>query len=200
MQKSQRTRGILLAGLIGLAACGGGEEEQETAINADTATAPTSAAAPAGALGDPQIAAILAASDSSEIQPSQLALQKAQNAQVKEFAQRMVTDHGALSDSLRAMAQQNNITPAPNEMSQQMQTQTQTVMQSLQGLSGAAFDSVYVQAMVQSHQAALNAVESQLIPAAQNPQLRTALEQKVRPAVSMHLQQIQQIQGTLGSR
>jgi hypothetical protein len=31
-------------------------------------------------------------------------------------------------------------------------------------------------------------------------QLRAALEQKVRPAVEAHLQQIQQIQGTLGQQ
>jgi putative membrane protein len=112
----------------------------------------------------------------------------------------MITDHGMLSDSLRAMAQQNNITPTPNPVSQQMQTQTQATVQTLQGLSGAALDSAYVQAMVQSHQTTLNTIDTQLLPAAQNPQLRTALEQKVRPAVAMHLEQAQQIQNSLRQR
>ena len=91
-----------------------------------------------------------AASDTSEIQPSQLAGQKAENTAVRDFAQRMINDHGMLSDSLRAMAQANNITPAPNPLSQQVQSQTQTTLQRLQGLSGAEFDQAYMQAMVDS--------------------------------------------------
>ncbi|MBW3628848.1 MAG: DUF4142 domain-containing protein [Gemmatimonadetes bacterium] len=186
---------IVLAG----AACGGGEEAADTAAVTDSAaTGPAAPAAPA--VGDPEIAAILAASDTAEIQPSQLALQKGQNAAVRDFAQRMINDHGMLSDSLRVMAQQNNMAPAPNPASQQMQSQTQTTLQSLQGLSGAAFDSAYVQAMADSHQLTLTTLDSQLIPSAQNPLLRTALEQKVRPAVAMHLEQVQQIQRSLGGQ
>jgi putative membrane protein len=103
-----------------------------------------------------------------------------------------------LDDSLKAMAQANNLAPAPNPTSQQIQTQTQTTLQSLQGLSGAAFDSAYVQAMVQSHQSAQTAIDSQLIPTAQNPQLKTALEQKVKPTVAMHLEKAQKLQSSLG--
>jgi putative membrane protein len=197
------TRRFVGAALVVLVAagCGGGEEGAETAESADSLTMDTAAAAPsAPAMSDAEIAAILAASDTAEIQPSELAGQKAQSAGVKEFAQRMVTDHGMLSDSLRAMAQQQGITPAPNSVSQQIQSQTQTTLQRLQGLSGAAFDSAYVQAMADSHQMALTTIDSQLLPAAQNPQLRASLEQKVRPAVAMHLEQIQQIQGSLGGR
>jgi putative membrane protein len=188
--------------LIALAAagCGGGEEEGDTAAATDTLAMDSAAAPAAPMMGDPEIAAILAASDTAEIQPSQLALQRGQNAAVKEFAQRMVTDHGMLSDSLRAMAQQHNIVPAPGPVSQQMQSQTQTTLQSLQGLNGAAFDSAYVQAMADSHQMALTTIDSQLLPSAQNPQLRASIEQKVRPAVAMHLEQIQQIQGSLGGQ
>jgi putative membrane protein len=208
MHYPSRTRGTLAACLLIFAgACGGGDQEgTDMAATADTAAtmpAPTTepaAGAPAGAISDPEIAAILAASDTAEILPSRIANEKGQNAQVKQYAQRMITDHGMLSDSLRAMAQQNNIMPTPNPVSQQMQTQTQATVQTLQGLSGAALDSAYVQAMVQSHQTTLNTIDTQLLPAAQNPQLRTALEQKVRPAVAMHLEQAQQIQNSLRQR
>ena len=212
MHYPSRTRGTLAACLVILAAaaCGGDQEGTDMAATGDTAAvmpAPTTdpamgapAGAAAGAIADPEIAAILAASDTAEIAPSRIANDKGQNAQVKQFAQRMITEHGMLSDSLRAMAQQHNITPTPNAMSQQMQTQTQTTVQSLQGLSGAALDSAYVQAMVQSHQTALSTIDSQLLPGAQNPQLRTAIEQKVRPAVAMHLEEIQKIQSSLRSQ
>ena len=193
-------RRFLGAALIALAAagCGGEEEGADTALPADTMAAADSAPAAVPAVSDPEIAAILAASDTAEIQPSQLAGQKAQNAALKEYAQRMINDHGMLSDSLAALTQANGITPAPNAMSQQIQAQTQTTLQRLQGLSGAEFDAAYAQAMADSHQQALTSIETQLIPAAQNAQLRTALEQKVRPAVSMHLDEIRRIQGSLG--
>jgi putative membrane protein len=193
----RRLLGAVLIAILA-AGCAGGDEEEDTAAPADSVSTAPAAAPAAPAVPDAEIAAILAASDTAEIQPSQLALQKAQNAGVKEYAQRMVNDHGMLSDSLAAMARANNLNPAPNAMSQQIQSQTQTTLQSLQGLSGAAFDSAYVRAMADSHQMALTTIDSQLIPSAQNPQLRTAIEQKVRPAVAMHLEQIQQIQGSLG--
>ena len=194
-------RRFLGAALIALAAsgCGGGDESAETAPPADGMAVDT-APAPAPAVSDPEIAAILAASDTSEIQPSQLAGQKAENTAVRDFAQRMINDHGMLSDSLRAMAEANGIIPAPNPVSQQVQSQTQTTLQRLQGLSGAGFDRAYMQAMVDSHQTALTTIETQLIPSAQNPHLRTALEQKIRPAVAMHLDEARQIQGSLGAR
>lgn len=209
------TLAALLA--LGVAACGGGDQKTAGSANADvtdTATASTAAATPPSgaatpadstamaanpALSDAQVAGVLAASDSAEILPSQLATQKAQNAQVKQFAQQMLKDHGMLEDSLHAMARKQNMTPASSPVSAQVHTTSQNTMQSLQGQTGAAFDRAYMQAMVQSHQTALSTVDGQLIPAAQNPQLKTALQQKVRPTVASHLQHAQQIQGSLGS-
>ncbi len=204
-------RWLVLAalGVLTLGACGG--ETAETDAARDTLavvdTAPR-AGQPAGqplgadtaALTDGGIAAILSAADQAEIQPSQLAQQRAQNAQVREFAQRMVTDHTALSDSLRALTQRQNITPQENALSRQLQAQTDSVRQRLQGLSGAEFDREYMQYMVQSHQMTLNTIDQRLLPSAQNPQLRTAIEQQVRPAVANHLRDAQQLQGTVGTR
>jgi putative membrane protein len=188
---------------LGFAACGGGDASNEELgqdsppLPGDTAVTTTTEP---GQLTDNDVAAILAASDTAEIAPSELAENNAQDAQVTQFAAMMVRDHGMLSDSMRALTQANGITPGDNMISEQLRAQTQATVQSLQGLNGAAFDSAYVAAMVQSHEAALNAIDSQLLGATQNPQLRMALEQRVRPAVAAHLEQIQQIQSTLNSR
>lgn len=198
MRDSFRFGGVALLAL--LAACGGGDDDVDAGMVSDTVMNDT--AAPAGTavvpMPDGEIVAVLSAADSSEILPSQLAAERAENAQVKEYARMMVRDHGILEDSMAALAQQNAITPAPNAMSQQMAAQTQSTVQSLQGLSGAAFDSAYVAWMVQSHQTALDALDQRLLPAAQNPQLRAAIEQKVRPTVQTHLQQIQQLRTSIG--
>lgn len=196
----------LLAGALmaGVAACGDGQEgpPEDLGQNGELPagdTAVLTTAEPAQ-MDDGQIAAILAQSDTAEIAPSQLASDNAENAAVRDFAEMMIQEHGQLSDSLRALTMAEGIVPTPNRESDLLNTQTQATLQSLQTLSGAAFDSAYVAAMVQSHELALNTIDDQLLPGATNPALRTAIEQQVRPRVAAHLEQIQQIQTTLSSQ
>lgn len=190
--------GVLLS--LTLAACGGGDDSNEELGQASPPlpgdSAVTTTTEPAQ-LTDADVAAILAASDTAEIAPSELASGSAQDPQVTQFAAMMVRDHGMLSDSLRALTQANGIDPQDNQVSQQLRTQTRSTVEGLRGLSGAAFDSVYVAAMLTSHEAALNMIDNQLLPAARNAQLRAALQQKVRPTVAAHVEQIRQIQSTL---
>lgn len=201
---------------LALAACGGGDEGaaggdagavSETADTGAAATMPVGGdtmamggAAAGGQLTDANVAAILSVADSGEIRPSQAAQQQAQNAQVREYAQMMVAEHGMLEDSLRALTGRLGVTPAPNAMSQQLRTQADSAMSALQGQSGAAFDRAYMQWMVASHQATLTALDTQLIPAIQNAEMRTAVQQQVRPRVEQHLQRAQQIQSSLGGQ
>lgn len=198
---------------LALAACGGGGDSAaegedvgavtETTDSAAAATMPVGSdtmamAGAGGQLTDANVAAVLSASDSGEIRPSQAAQQQAQNAQVKEYAQMMVTEHGMLEDSLRALTGRLGVTPAPNALSQQLRTQADSAMQALQGQTGANFDRAYMQWMVASHQATLTAIDSLLMPAIQNAEMRTAVQQQVRPRVEQHLQRAQQIQSSLG--
>ena len=197
---------------LALAACGGGDEGaaegdapavSETADSAAAATMPVGSdtmamAGAGGQMTDANVAAVLSVADSGEIRPSQTAQQQAQNAQVREYAQMMVTEHTMLEDSLRALTQRLGVTPAPNAMSQQLRTQADSAMQALQGQTRANFDRAYMQWMVASHQATLNAIDTQLIPAIQNAEMRTAVQQQVRPRVEQHLQRAQQIQSSLG--
>lgn len=198
----------LVAVVIAAAACTPAENERaEIAVDTGAVAAPlppdTMAAAGTWATdtalpSEANIAAILTAANQREIQPSQLAQNQAQDAQVREFAERMVTEHGMLGDSLQALVQQQNIAPAPSPMVSRLQTETQAAVQRMQGLNGPEFDRAYVQDMVESHQMTLNALDTRLIPAAQTPQLRTALQERVRPAVADHLRRIQQIQSSVG--
>jgi putative membrane protein len=188
---------------VALAACGEGDGSNEELgqasppVPGDSAVMSTTEPAQ---LTDGDIAAILAASDTAEIAPSQTATDAATSPEITSFAAMMIRDHGMLSDSLRALAEANGIAPTPNTLSEQLHTQTLATAASLRGLSGAAFDSAYAAAMMQSHEAALNAIDSQLLPAAENAELRSALERKVRPTVAAHLEQIQQLQATLGAQ
>jgi putative membrane protein len=183
--------------------CGGEDEQQTAAIEygADTvgaaATETTPAAAAPGAVTDPQIADIVVAANEVDIQAGELARTKATNPQVKEFAQRMITDHTGVNQQASQLVQRLGVTPEPNPTSQQLRQGGEQNRSHLQGLSGAEFDRAYIEHEVAYHQQVLDAIDNTLIPNAQNAELRALLEQ-TRPAVEAHLQHARQIQSSLG--
>jgi putative membrane protein len=82
----------------------------------------------------------------AEVQLGQLALQKSNNDDVKQFAQKMVDDHTQLGDQMKPVAQQMNV-KIPDSPS----SKDKAVMAKLQGLNGDAFDKAYIQDMVKDH-------------------------------------------------
>ena len=190
---------LSLVAVAALTACGGQDAEQNVgAATTDAApmAAPAESAAP-GAVTDPQIADIVVAANEVDIEAGELASTKATNPQVREFAQRMITDHTGVNQAATELVTRLGVTPEPNPTSQQLRQGGEQNRSSLQGLSGAEFDRAYIEHEVAYHQQVLDAIDQTLIPNAQNPELRALLEQ-TRPAVAAHLQHAQQIQSSLG--
>jgi putative membrane protein len=206
MNRSMRTLALTLSApaLLSLAACGGGDaEENGSADSAAVATTPAApapaagdAAAPAGAVTDPQIAAIVVAANAVDSAGGEMAQQKGTHARVKEFAQRMVTDHGGVNKQAVALVQRLGVTPEESATSRQLTQGGEQARQQLSGLSGAAFDRGYIDNEVEYHQTVLQAIDATLIPNAQNAELK-ALLQQVRPAVQAHLEMARAIQTEL---
>jgi putative membrane protein len=146
---------------------------------------------------DPQIAAIVVTANQVDIDAGRLAKSKAQSPQVKEFAQRMITDHSAVNKSATELVQKLHVTPEPNPTSESLQKGGDENVAKLKTLNGAAFDKAYIDHEVAYHQAVLNALDKTLIPSAQNAELK-ALLVKVRPAFVAHLDMAKQIQTELG--
>ncbi|MCW2238659.1 DUF4142 domain-containing protein [Azospirillum canadense] len=82
----------------------------------------------------------------AEVEMGQMAQQKAQNDQVRQFGQRMVDDHSRANQQLQQIAANNNITLPSGPDSKH-----RTKSQEMQKLSGARFDRAYMQDMVQDH-------------------------------------------------
>ena len=186
--------------MLAVVACGGGDQGADTTAGATAgAGGATSAAAPAApaALGDPQIAHVAVTANSIDSAAGAAAQSKARNAQVKDFAQQMVRDHGAVNKQAVALAQKLNVTPADNDVSRQLQQGAEQSRTELGGRTGAEFDRAYIDREVQYHQAVLDALDRTLIPGAQNAELK-ALLQQVRPNVAAHLERAKSIQGSLG--
>ena len=82
----------------------------------------------------------------AEVELSRMAVTKAQNAEVKKFAQMMIEDHTNANTELKSVATKKGVT-----LPTQTDAEHKAVMDKLTALSGAEFDKAYVQAMVDDH-------------------------------------------------
>lgn len=152
-----------------------------------------------GMPNDPQIAAIVVTANQVDIDAGKLAEQKAQSANVKAFAKRMVTDHTGVNQAAVQLAQKLHLTPQSNPTSQSLKEGGEQNVAKLSGLSGQAFDKAYIDHEVAYHQSVLDALDKVLIPSAQNAELK-ALLVKVRPAFVDHLNHAKMIQSSLAGQ
>jgi putative membrane protein len=83
----------------------------------------------------------------AEVSLSQVAIQKASDASVKDFAQRMVTDHQKANQELTGLVTQKGAT-LPDATNKKIEKETEK----LQGLSGADFDRAYMKIMLSDHE------------------------------------------------
>jgi putative membrane protein len=106
------------------------------------------AAMPAKAASDAdkKFLAMAAQSDQNEIALSKLADQKATNPDVKAFADKMITDHTQLTESMKPFADAWGLTPPTGP-----DAEHQKELDKLSGLSGADFDKEYINVMVTDH-------------------------------------------------
>ena len=82
----------------------------------------------------------------AEVELGNLAVQKAANQQVKQFGQRMVTDHTKINDELKAVTSSKGIS-----LPTALDPKDQATKKHLEGLNGAAFDHAYMEDMVRDH-------------------------------------------------
>jgi len=90
--------------------------------------------------------------DMYEIQAADIALEKSQNARVKELAQMIKTDHTAASNAMKAMLPQADPEATPPTALDQRR---QGLIDNLRSASGADFDRVYIDQQIAAHQEAL---------------------------------------------
>jgi putative membrane protein len=128
----------------------------------------------------------------AEVQMGQLALQKSSDDQVKQFAQRMVDDHGKMLDQLKPAAQAMGVKVPDGPSKGAMKN-----MDKMKGLSGDAFDQAYIKDMVKDHKKDSSEFKQEA-QNTQNPQLKQ-LVTEASQTIDSHLQQIQQIAQTKGT-
>jgi putative membrane protein len=123
----------------------------------------------------------------AEVKLGQLAEEKAQNPEVKKFAQRMVEDHTKANDELKQIASRERINLPTDVSHKDAQT-----YQSLSKLSGEAFDKAYAQQMVRDHEKDVSEFKQETT-SAQNPSLKQFAQQTL-PTLESHLQEARQME------
>ncbi len=125
---------------------------------------------------DPQIADIAYTAGQIDIEQAIDALKKAHNKAVRAFAEAMIRDHLAVNNKVLTLADKLKVTLEDNDTSKSMYREARVKREELRALTGTAFDKAYAENEVAYHEAVNGALESTLIPAAQNAQLKTLLE------------------------
>jgi putative membrane protein len=150
---------------------------------------------PAGtAFTNAQVVGVVIAANQGEIDTSEPAVERATNEAVREFAQRMVTDHAAANQRLEALG----IATAQHDLREQLETSARQTTQALQQYPrGAAYDRAYMDAQIRLHEYKLNSLDNFLIPSATNAALRQELQQ-MRTSVNAHLTQAREVRQALG--
>jgi putative membrane protein len=145
---------------------------------------------------DAQIAAIVVAANTVDINAGKQAESKTSDKEVRAFAQRMVADHTGVNQQAVALVKKLNVTPEANDTSKMLTQDGAATLARLKGLSGKAFDKAYVDNEVSYHETVLGALDKTLIPSASNSDLKGLLV-KVRPAFVEHLEHARHIQAQL---
>ncbi len=127
-------------------------------------------------LTDPQIAHIAYTAGVIDIAAAKQAQSKASNKDVKAFADDMVRDHEAVNKQALDLVKKLNVTPADNDTSKALSKAAADKLAELGKLSGAAYDKAYVANEVAYHKTVNGALETQLIPGASNPELKSLLQ------------------------
>jgi putative membrane protein len=125
-----------------------------------------------------------AAHGMAEVQLAQLGQQKAMREEVKEFAARMLADHGKANDEVKSLAASNNV-----ELPSGPDRKHEKEMKKLDGLVGGDFDREFMRRMVRDHKSDLKAFREEA--KTRNPNSVTEFAARTEPVIFEHLRMAQ---------
>lgn len=127
-----------------------------------------------------------------EVNAGRIAVERATDARVRQFAQRMIQDHGRSSQELSSIAQSNNL-----GLPVQVGAHAAEMEKKLSGLSGAEFDREYMKAMVDDHRKAVEMMRS--AEATSTSAEIKDFASRTLPVIEDHLRTAQKIASSLGA-
>ena len=122
----------------------------------------------------------------AEVELGQLAVERASNPDVKQFAQRMVSDHTKANSQLKQVAAEEHI-----RLPQALTAKDKAIKDALARLSGDDFDRAYMKDMVQDHRQDVAEFERES-KSTQDPAVKGFAMQTL-PTLRDHLKEAQRI-------
>ncbi|WP_419713034.1 DUF4142 domain-containing protein [Pseudomonas sp. NFX224] len=139
-----------------------------------------------------------AAGGIAEIEASRLALEKSQSADIKEFANMMITDHGNANDELATIAKKNDI-EVPDST-----TLVKQAKEKILDMRDESFDAAYANNQVKAHEEAIELFKKEANTVTDD-KTNGAVElkgfaQKMLPGLEKHLDMAKKLQAAHPSK
>lgn len=139
-----------------------------------------------------------AAGGIAEIETSRLALEKSSSADIKKFANMMITDHSKANDELAALAKKNDI-EVPDET-----TLVKQAKEKILEMRDESFDAAYANNQVKAHEDTIKLFEKQANTVTDD-KVKGATDlkgfaQKMLPALKKHLEMAKELQAAHPSK
>ncbi|TWC13491.1 MULTISPECIES: DUF4142 domain-containing protein [unclassified Pseudomonas] len=139
-----------------------------------------------------------AAGGIAEIETSRLALEKSSSADIKKFANMMITDHSKANDELAALAKKNDI-EVPDET-----TLVKQAKEKILEMRDESFDAAYANNQVKAHEDTIKLFEKQANTVTDD-KVKGATDlkgfaQKMLPALKKHLDMAKELQAAHPSK
>ncbi len=149
-------------------------------------------------LSEHQVAGVLKAVNQVEISSSKIAKKKASDLQVRNFAERMISEHKKNKTSARKLLGKLGLGAERSHVSEIFKEDANDNLRELKKLDGAAFDESYISGQIEMHRALITDIDQRLIPAATKPEFKEFLR-TTREHVKHHLAEAQEIQNNLST-
>jgi putative membrane protein len=128
-----------------------------------------------------------------EVKLGELAQRNASDPQVKEFGQRMMTDHGNMGNEVKALAGRQNVS-----LSADIGVKDKFTYERMSKKTGADFDKAYMADMVKDHKDDIAAFEKEANSGGDSE--AKALASKALPTLHEHLRMAQEIAARIGAQ
>ena len=148
-------------------------------------------------LNDAQIAHVAVTASIIDIAYAHLALAISEDPSIRQFAETMISDHSAVNAKAGALAKKLSLTPENNDVSKKLLADAKRIKDDLSQKRGCDFNTAYARNELAYHQAVNGALETLLIPGAQNAELRQLLESAL-PIFKEHEGHAEKLNSQLG--
>ena len=170
----------------------GGLSSRDTIPSPGADSAGMVEAGPAGVLSQMNVA------NTTEIQLSNLATRKASAPAVKQIAGKLANDHAKNREQVQKLAKQLGVNLVSARGGSVSAADSVAMPSDLEGKSGSEFDRAFIEHEINDHQSSIQRIQTQLLPAAESPQIKEYLEQTLSE-MKGHMAGLQQVQQQLGS-